>query len=78
MNENSTIERLYSKYNKSILSKSEIAHELGISIKTVNYRMAEKKDIPNYFKDGKFVKFAIESVAEYLDKKRFGAIKTIY
>ena len=61
---------LVEKYNKSTLSKQEIANELGIGLSTLNKYIAEGIGIPEYKKIGTSknsrVLFPIQAVAEYL------------
>ena len=65
--------RLEAKYGR-VLSKKEMAHELGISIKTLTERMHKGVDIPEYKETalGRHI-FPISAVAAYLSK---GLIKT--
>lgn len=36
-------DKLYSKYNKSVLSKTEVATEFGVSVRTIERRIKEGK-----------------------------------
>ncbi|OCL99559.1 hypothetical protein AAX29_00600 [Aliarcobacter thereius] len=57
---------LYQKYNKMMLSKKEVANELGISLRTLNRRMEEKAALPSYTKNGGIFLFPLESVSKYI------------
>ena len=63
---------LKSRYNKSTLSKAEMAHELGISYSTIDNYIAKGYGICNYKKLGKAknakVIFSIADVAEFLSQ----------
>lgn len=51
---NQTIKDIYlelsTKYNKSTLTKSELAQELNISVSTINYYLSRGINLPNYKK----------------------------
>jgi len=66
--------RLEAKYHRA-LSRKEVAHELGISIKTLERRMEQVADIPQYkeLRTGR-VLFPISCVATYLSQ---GLIQTV-
>lgn len=57
---------LYQKYNKMMLSKKEVANELGISLRTLNRRIEEKSALPSYSKNGGLILFPIENLAKYI------------
>ncbi|WP_151950319.1 helix-turn-helix domain-containing protein [Aliarcobacter butzleri] len=57
---------LYRKYNKMMLSKKEVANELGISLRTLNRRIEEKAALPSYTKNGGIYLFPLENVAKYI------------
>ena len=63
---------LHNKYGKSVLSKTETANELGVSISTMTNRMRKGINIPNYIKEdgaaNTSVVFPIKDVAEYLSR----------
>ena len=63
-------EALNKKYEKSTLSKSELASELGIGLSTLNKYLAQGIGLPNYIKLGTSVNsrvlFNISDVAEFL------------
>lgn len=66
--------RLEDKYHRA-LDKKEVAHELGISVKTLERRMAQGVDVPQYKElRTKRVLFPIGSVAAYLSQ---GLVQTI-
>jgi len=63
--------QLRAKYNKERIGKKELAVELNISVSTINYRISNKLDLPNYQKGfGKRsgVFFPLIEVAKYLVK----------
>ncbi|MCX8515195.1 MAG: hypothetical protein ORN24_06460 [Burkholderiales bacterium] len=63
--------QLRSKYSKERIGKKELAVELSISVSTINYRISNKLDLPNYQKgNGKRggVFFPLMEVAKYLVK----------
>lgn len=66
------VELLHEKYGKSVLTKTETANELGVSISTMTNRMSKGMNLPNYIKpDGPAntaVTFPILDVAEYLTR----------
>lgn len=57
---------LYQKYNKMMLSKKEVANELGISLRTLNRRIEEKSALPSYSKNGGLILFSLENLAKYI------------
>ena len=63
---------LKERYQKSTLSKKEMAHELGISYSTIDNYIAKGCGIPNYKKLGTAknakVIFSITDIAEFLAK----------
>lgn len=71
-NENSqeVADKLYRKYRKVMLTRLETAHELGISVQTLD-RLKKVALGPKYTKNGKenrngAVRYSIEAVAEYI------------
>ncbi|QIR77182.1 hypothetical protein FA592_13435 [Sulfurospirillum diekertiae] len=62
----SYFELLYAKYNKMILTKDEIALELGISIKTLERRLFDNEPI-KFFKTSQKLQFPLKAFAEYLE-----------
>ena len=63
-------EKLYRKYRKVMLTRLETAHELGISVQTLD-RLKKVALGPKYTKNGKenrngAVRYSIEAVAEYI------------
>ncbi len=69
---------LMSKYNKSAISKQELADELGISIHTINYYITKGINLPNYKKlqgsgNGGKVMFPLNEVAKYLSQTNLTA-----
>lgn len=68
------LQRLENKYTRA-LTKKEVAHELGgISLKTLDRRIAQAIDIPQYkeLRTGR-VLFPISAVATYLSQ---GLVRT--
>ena len=66
-----TIEHsLHQKYDRSTLSKKELAKELGIGLSTLNKYLANGVGLPNYIKMGTAtnsrVLFNIHDVAEFM------------
>ena len=63
---------LRTRYKKATLSKAEIAHELGVSIATLDRYIKNGYGIPNYKKIGKAKNgrliFNIIDVAEFLSQ----------
>ena len=63
-------ENLIQKYNKTSITKQELAHELGVSVSTIDLHMSDKEGIPKYFRLGHSknskVLFNIADVAEFL------------
>ncbi len=59
-------EILYTKYNKIILSKEEVAAELGISVRTLTRRLFEDEPSP-YRKDRHTLQFPLKGFAAYLE-----------
>ena len=61
---------LKARYKKSVLSKAEMANELGVSISSIDKYMAHRLGVPPYKKLGKAknakVVFNIIDVAEFL------------
>jgi predicted transcriptional regulator len=59
-------------YNKQVLSKQELAKELGIGLSTVSKYLAEGIGLPNYKKLGTAqnsrIIFPMKDVAEFLDQ----------
>ena len=74
-NINKHTERVYqyllNKYGRTLISKKELAHEMGISNSTVDLYITKKTGIPNYKKLGTSknskVVFNLIDVAEFLN-----------
>ena len=64
------LEDLTSRYQKTTLTKKELAHELSVSVSSINNYISQKVGIPEYTKVGEAkngtVLFPIICVAEYL------------
>ena len=60
------VNRLEDKYHRALVKK-EVAHEMGISLSTLDRRMEKAEDIPQYkvTKTGTFL-FPLSAVALYL------------
>lgn len=62
--------RLAEKYGKSVLNKTELSHELGISVSTINNYISKGFGLPNFVKIGRSangsVIFPIEEIAMFL------------
>jgi predicted DNA-binding transcriptional regulator AlpA len=63
---------LIKKYGRTVISKSEMAQELGVSNSTLDLYIAKGTGLPNYKKLGKAknakVVFNLVDVADYLTK----------
>ncbi|RUM45484.1 MAG: hypothetical protein DSY46_02855 [Hydrogenimonas sp.] len=63
-------EDLRSRYNKAVISKKELARELGVSLSTIDNYIARGYGIPNYKKLGTAhnarVVFSLIDVANFL------------
>lgn len=62
---------LKDRYNKSTLTKKELANELNLSVQTIDRRIKEGLGIPNYIRSGKGIKssyiFPIHEVCKFLE-----------
>lgn len=66
-------QNLRTKYNKSAITKQELADELGVSLSAINYNLSRGINLPNYKKlqgVGKYGKvlFPLHEVANYLSQ----------
>ena len=65
-------EYLKEKYKRAVISKSEMANELGISISTLDLYMSKGTGLPNYKKLGKArnarVVFNLHDIADFLSQ----------
>ncbi|MFA6188775.1 MAG: HTH domain-containing protein [Sulfuricurvum sp.] len=60
-------DKLYSKYNKSVISKSELAEEFGVSVRTIDRRIKEKNIVqPLDLSDDKRLEWSLRDIAIYL------------
>ncbi len=60
-------DKLYSKYNKSVISKSELAEEFGVSVRTIDRRIKEKNIVqPLDLSDDKRLEWSLRDIAVYL------------
>ena len=63
-------EDLETRYNKSTLTKKELALELNVSVSSINKYIVDKKGIPEYVKLGtgknSRVLFPINNIVDYL------------
>ncbi len=68
----SLIQKLYDKHGKSVLTKTEMAKELGVSISTMTIRIAKGVNLPDYIKadspPNAAVTFPLHEVAKYLSR----------
>ena len=68
--EESILLDLKERYNKSTLTKKELAHELSLSVSSINNYIGQGYGLPEYRKIGKAkngtVVFPIICVAEYI------------
>lgn len=63
-------DKLYSKYNKSILSKAEVATEFGVSIRTIERRIKQGKMAkPLNSIDDKRLEWSLKDIAIFLGDK---------
>lgn len=63
-------DKLYTKYNKSVLSKSEVADEFGVSVRTIDRRVKEGRMAkPLDFGEDKRLEWSIKDIAIYLGDK---------
>lgn len=63
-------DKLYSKYNKSVLSRSEVAEEFGVSIRTIERRIKQGKMAkPLNSTDDKRYEWSLKDIAVYLGDK---------
>ena len=64
------LQDLTARYQKATLTKKELAHELSVSVSSINNYIAQNTGIPEYSKVGEAkngtVLFPIICVAEYL------------
>ncbi len=60
-------DKLYSKYNKSVISKSELAEEFGVSVRTIDRRIKERNILqPLDLSDDKRLEWSLRDIAIYL------------
>jgi transcriptional regulator with XRE-family HTH domain len=62
-----TLKQLQAKYDKLGLSRTELAHELGISIATLDRMLANKDALPRYTKVGRQYLFLLTDVAAFFE-----------
>ena len=64
---------LVGRYKKSVLTKKELAHELSLSVGTINNLICTGKPLPEYLKVGSAVNgrvlFPIANVASFLSNE---------
>lgn len=63
----SYFELLYKKYNKLMITKTELANELGMSEPTLNRRLYSGELLIAYSRIGQKYTFSLKSVCEYLE-----------
>lgn len=61
---------LMDRYNKTVLTKNELSHELGVSVSSINNYISKGTGIPEYVKVGEGkngrVLFPVVNVVDYL------------
>ena len=62
-----TLKQLQAKYDKLGLSRTELAHELGISIATLDRMLANKDALHRYTKVGRQYLFLLIDVAAFFE-----------
>lgn len=63
-------DKLYSKYNKSILSKAEVATEFGVSVRTIERRIKQGKMAKQLNSiDDKRLEWSLKDIAIFLGDK---------
>ena len=71
-NEEKLYQYLVKKYNKMVLSKLELATELGVSKSTIDHAVSKNEAVPPFKKMGRSknarVVFNIADVAKFLDE----------
>lgn len=63
----SYLDILTQKYNKMVLSREEVARELGCSIKTLERKIHLYNEPIKYIKNGQKLQFPIKAFALYLE-----------
>jgi len=70
----SYLDILTKKYNKMILSRDEVARELGCSIKTLERKIHLYHEPIKYLKNGQKLQFPLKAFATYLENlEKFSA-----
>lgn len=59
-------DKLYKKYNKSILIKVEVAEEMGVSPRSINRRLKEGKMINPINNGERRLEWALKDIAKFL------------
>lgn len=63
-------DKLYTKYNKSVLSKSEVAEEFGVSVRTIERRIKQGKMAkPLNSVNEKRLEWSVKEIALFLGDK---------
>lgn len=62
-------DKLYKKYNKSVLQKSEVAEELGVSLRTIDRRLKEGKMVKPIESGERRLEWFLKDIATYLGDK---------
>ena len=69
-----TYEYLTSKYNKTSISRAELAKELGVSLSTIDRQISQGIGVPDFKRigDGKRARviFPLTAVARFVDSER--------
>lgn len=64
-------DKLYKKYNKSILQKAEVAEELGVSLRTIDRRLKEGKMLKPIENGDRRLEWILKDLAKYLGDSDF-------
>lgn len=59
-------DKLYIKYNKSILIKAEVAEEMGVSPRSINRRLREGKMVKPIESGERRLEWFLKDIAKYL------------
>lgn len=62
-------DKLYKKYNKSILIKAEVAEEMGVSQRSINRRLKEGKMVKPIESGERRLEWSLKDIATYLGDK---------
>lgn len=66
----SIYDKLYNKYNKSVISRIELAEEFGVSVRTIDRRVKEGRIAkPLDLDEDKRLEWSLKDIAIYLGDK---------